>query len=41
LFRLLQGSGIRRAFNNFRVFDFAVFAEKIAAVSSHLASLVM
>lgn len=26
-FRLLQGSGIRRAFNNFRAFDFVVFAQ--------------
>jgi hypothetical protein len=26
-FRLLQGSRIRRAFNNFRPFDFAVSAE--------------
>jgi hypothetical protein len=26
-FRLLQGSGIRRAFNNFRAFDFLVFAQ--------------
>jgi hypothetical protein len=36
-FRLLQGAGIRRAFNNFRTFDFVVFAEQVAAVSDHAA----